>query len=53
MEYTVSGGAFPINLRGRVVGSIIVSGLPDIEDHQTVVDALSAYLGKSVPSVLE
>jgi uncharacterized protein (UPF0303 family) len=53
MEYTVSGGAFPINLRGRVIGSIIVSGLPDTEDHQTVVDALSQYLGKSVPSVLD
>jgi uncharacterized protein (UPF0303 family) len=53
MEYTVSGGAFPINLRGRLIGSIIVSGLPDVEDHQTVVDALSAFLGKSVPSVLD
>lgn len=53
MEYSNAGGAFPINLRGRVIGCVIVSGLPDTEDHQTAVDALAARLGKNVPSVLD
>lgn len=40
-DYVASGGAFPLILRGGLlVGTVAVSGLPDIEDHQLVVDVL-------------
>jgi len=35
-----------------VVGSITVSGLPDVEDHQMVADVLAVYLNRKVPSIL-
>jgi uncharacterized protein (UPF0303 family) len=52
-EYALSGGCFPIRLRGQgVVGTVTVSGLPQTHDHQTAVDAVAAYLGVEVPSIL-
>ena len=51
--YALSGGSFPIRLRGQgVVGTVTVSGLPQTHDHQTAVDAIAAYLGVAVPSIL-
>jgi uncharacterized protein (UPF0303 family) len=45
LEYTASGGAFPLTVRGcGVIGTITVSGLPHMEDHEFVVDVLSEYL---------
>lgn len=45
-EYAAHGGAFPIILAGTgPVGTVTVSGLPQREDHELVVAALSAYLG--------
>ena len=45
-EYCVQGGGFPVFLAGTgVIGAIVVSGLPDIEDHEWAVAAVRAYLG--------
>jgi uncharacterized protein (UPF0303 family) len=45
-DYATHGGAFPITLAGTgVVGAVIVSGLPQREDHALVVEALAHVLG--------
>lgn len=52
--YTEEGGAFPILLSsGAAIGSVAVSGMTSEEDHQLVVDALSSFLGRKVPSVID
>lgn len=45
-RYAAHGGAFPILLRGTgCVGTVAVSGLPQLEDHRLVVETLEAVLG--------
>ncbi|MGC0280859.1 heme-degrading domain-containing protein [Vibrio alginolyticus] len=40
-EYCAHGGAFPIRLSGSgLVGVVTVSGLPQLDDHQLVVEIL-------------
>ena len=44
-EYAAHGGAFPLAVEGvGVIGSVAVSGLPQLEDHALVVDVLRAVL---------
>ena len=44
-EYACCGGGFPLTVRNAgVIGSICVSGLPHLEDHKLIVDALEDYL---------
>ncbi len=38
--YAFAGGAFPIRVNGALVGTVGVSGLTDVEDHDLVVEAL-------------
>ncbi|GGX89490.1 heme-degrading domain-containing protein [Streptomyces fructofermentans] len=39
--YAAHGGAFPLAVEGAgVVGTVVVSGLPQLEDHAMVVEAL-------------
>jgi uncharacterized protein (UPF0303 family) len=46
-EYAAHGGAFPLIIDGLgVVGVVAVSGLPQAEDHQLVVDAMEDYMNK-------
>jgi len=46
-EYAPHGGCFPIMVRGTgMVGTITVSGLPQEEDHKTVVKALQHFTGE-------
>ncbi|PKM93880.1 MAG: hypothetical protein CVU84_13300 [Firmicutes bacterium HGW-Firmicutes-1] len=45
MEYAPHGGSFPIIIKEvGYVGTITVSGLPQEEDHQMVVEAIREYL---------
>ncbi|MET7284347.1 heme-degrading domain-containing protein [Streptomyces sp. NPDC005573] len=44
--YAAHGGSFPIHVENAgVVGSVTVSGLPQLEDHRMVVEALERFLG--------
>ncbi len=46
-DYATHGGSFPLNIGGAgVVGSVTVSGLPQRADHELVVEALCALLGR-------
>ncbi|MEU8753919.1 heme-degrading domain-containing protein [Streptomyces chartreusis] len=45
--YAAHGGSFPINVEGAgVIGSVTVSGLPQLEDHRMVTEALEQFLNK-------
>jgi uncharacterized protein (UPF0303 family) len=45
-HYAAHGGAFPINVEEvGPVGTVAVSGLPQADDHQMVVDVLAEFLG--------
>jgi uncharacterized protein (UPF0303 family) len=45
-DYVAAGGGFPIRLAsGICVGAVIVSGLPQREDHKLVVDVLAEMIG--------
>lgn len=49
-DFAVHGGGFPILLEGTgSVGSVVVSGLPQRDDHNLVITALAKLLGKDVP----
>jgi uncharacterized protein (UPF0303 family) len=44
-DYVASGGGVPLILRGgTLIGTIGVSGLPDVEDHRLAVNALRKHL---------
>lgn len=46
-DYATHGGSFPLRVAGAgVVGSVTVSGLPMRADHELVVEALCAVLGR-------
>jgi uncharacterized protein (UPF0303 family) len=46
-DYAAHGGSSPLTVRGAgVVGSVTVSGLPQRADHELVVEALCAELGR-------
>ena len=51
-EFALSGGGFPIRVRGLgVIGVATVSGLPQTHDHQMVANAMAATLHRDVPDV--
>jgi uncharacterized protein (UPF0303 family) len=52
IDYAAHGGGFPLFLAGpECVGTIIVSGLPQREDHNLVVTAIAEYLGITIPQL--
>jgi len=47
-DYATHGGSFPLAVSGAgVVGSVTVSGLPMRADHELVIEALCAIVGRS------
>ncbi|MGW3682446.1 heme-degrading domain-containing protein [Streptomyces prasinus] len=45
--YAAHGGSFPITVEGAgVIGAVTVSGLPQLEDHRMVVEALERFLAR-------
>ncbi|MFJ5152269.1 heme-degrading domain-containing protein [Streptomyces sp. NPDC088353] len=45
--YAAHGGSFPLHVEGAgVIGTVTVSGLPQLEDHRMVVEALERFLGE-------
>jgi uncharacterized protein (UPF0303 family) len=45
-RFAAHGGAFPIHIaQVGVVGTITVSGLPQVDDHAFVVEMIEAFLG--------
>lgn len=46
-RYAAHGGSFPIQVEGAgVIGAVTVSGLPQLEDHRMVVEALERFLAR-------
>ncbi|HEY1766710.1 MAG TPA: heme-degrading domain-containing protein [Terracidiphilus sp.] len=46
-DFAAHGGAFPLFVEGAgIVGCVTVSGLPQRDDHELVVEALCAMLGR-------
>jgi uncharacterized protein (UPF0303 family) len=44
-DYAASGGGLPLIVRhAGIVGAVAVSGLPDVEDHRLVVEAIDALI---------
>jgi uncharacterized protein (UPF0303 family) len=52
VDYAAHGGGFPLFLDGKCVGTIIVSGLPQRDDHNLVVTAIAAHLGITIPQLM-
>jgi uncharacterized protein (UPF0303 family) len=51
-DYATHGGSFPLHVEGTgVVGSATVSGLRQRSDHELVVEALCAQLGRDYNSL--
>ena len=49
-DYAAHGGGFPVLLEDTgPVGSVVLSGLPQRDDHNLVVSALAQILDKDVP----
>jgi uncharacterized protein (UPF0303 family) len=45
-DYAAHGGSFPLNVKGAgCIGAVTVSGLPQRDDHNLVVEALATVLG--------
>ncbi|MFJ3336711.1 heme-degrading domain-containing protein [Streptomyces sp. NPDC086766] len=45
--YAAHGGSFPITVEGvGVIGAVTVSGLPQLQDHRFVVEALERFLDR-------
>ncbi|MFI3212982.1 MAG: heme-degrading domain-containing protein [Eubacteriales bacterium] len=48
-EYALCGGGFPIIVKNvGVIGTIMVSGLDHIADHNMIVDHVAEYLGRII-----
>jgi uncharacterized protein (UPF0303 family) len=52
-DYAIHGGGFPVHVTGMgCIGSIVVSGLPQRQDHELVVTAVAQVLGLNPPHLL-
>jgi uncharacterized protein (UPF0303 family) len=48
-DYAAHGGGFPLWLGGSCVGTVVLSGLAQRDDHGLVVEALATVLGADPP----
>ena len=52
-DFVAHGSGFPIVLAGTgAVGTVVVSGLPQRDDHNLAVDALAEVLGVDIPRLV-
>jgi uncharacterized protein (UPF0303 family) len=51
VDYAAHGGGFPLFLADMLSGSIIVSGLPQRDDHTLVVTAIAVQLNAVIPQL--
>lgn len=52
LDYAPHGGSFPIHVEGAgILGTVTVSGLPQREDHNLVVEVLASYLVHDVATL--
>ena len=52
MNYAAHGGSFPIRVKkAGVVAAVTVSGLPQLDDHRMIIEALDQYLKIELPKV--
>lgn len=50
LDYAGHGGSFPIRVKkAGVIGAITVSGLPQLDDHRMIVEALDQFLKLELP----
>ena len=42
----IHGGAFPLRVNGVHVGTVVVSGIPQAEDHRLAVAGLREFLAR-------
>jgi uncharacterized protein (UPF0303 family) len=46
-QYAIHGGGLPINVEGKgLVGILLISGLPQVQDHLLGVEVLTEYLAR-------
>jgi uncharacterized protein (UPF0303 family) len=50
-DYAAHGGGFPLRIADAFVGTIILSGLAQRDDHNLVVTAIAAQLGITIPQL--
>ena len=51
-DYAAHGGSFPLNVESAgIIGAVTVTGLTQREDHELVVEALCALLGRDYQSL--
>ena len=51
-EYAIHGGGLPINVKGKgLVGVLLISGLPQIQDHLLGVEILTEFLARKGETV--
>ena len=51
-EYAIHGGGLPINVKGKgLVGVLLISGLPQVQDHLLGVEILTEFLARKGETV--
>jgi uncharacterized protein (UPF0303 family) len=51
-DYAIHGGGLPINVKGKgLVGVLLISGLPQVQDHLLGVEILSEFLARKGETV--
>ena len=43
-DHAIHGGAFPLRVDGIHVGTVVVSGIPQEDDHRLAIESLKIYL---------